>query len=64
MKASGVTLGSTCQIFADGKHAVREIAGVYLDPPEKVIVLCVDETVRIKVLDRTASRAPARRFCC
>jgi len=33
---------------------VRDIVGLYLDPPEKAVVLCVDEKSQIQALDRTA----------
>src|ERR1700737_849923 len=31
---------------------VRDIVGLYLDPPERALVLCADEKRRIKALDR------------
>src|SRR5665647_1917517 len=31
---------------------VRDIVGLYLDPPERVVVLCVDEKSQIQALDR------------
>ncbi len=37
---------------------VRDVVGVYLDPPEKAIVLCVDEKSQIQALDRTAPVLP------
>jgi transposase len=33
---------------------VRDVVGLYLDPPEKAVVLCVDEKSQIQALDRTA----------
>jgi transposase len=39
---------------------VRDVVGLYLDPPEKAIVLCVDEKSQIQVLDRTAPILPLR----
>ena len=33
---------------------VRDVIGLYLNPPEKAIVLCVDEKSQIQALDRTA----------
>ncbi len=39
---------------------VRDIVGLYLDPPEKAIVLCVDEKSQIQALDRTAPILPVR----
>ena len=37
---------------------VRDIVGLYLDPPDRALVLCVDEKSQIQALDRTAP-APA-----
>jgi len=39
---------------------VRDIVGLYLDPPEKAVVLCVDEKSQIQALDRTAPILPVR----
>jgi hypothetical protein len=32
---------------------VRDIVGLYLDPPDKALMLCVDEKSQIQALDRT-----------
>jgi transposase len=37
---------------------VRDIVGLYLDPPERAVVLCVDEKSHIQALDRTAPTLP------
>src|SRR6267154_1501618 len=37
---------------------VRDIAGLYLDPPERALVLCVDEKSQMQALDRTAPILP------
>jgi transposase len=37
---------------------VRDVAGLYLDPPERAVVLCVDEKSQIQALDRTAPVFP------
>ncbi|MGO9971342.1 MAG: IS630 family transposase [Solirubrobacteraceae bacterium] len=37
---------------------VRDIVGVYLDPPERAVVLCVDEKSQIQALDRAAPTLP------
>lgn len=37
---------------------VRDIVGLYLDPPEKALVLCVDEKSQIQALDRSAPVLP------
>lgn len=37
---------------------VRDIAGLYLNPPQAAVVLCVDEKTQIQALDRTAPILP------
>jgi transposase len=37
---------------------VRDIVGLYLDPPAAALVLCVDEKSQIQALDRTAPSLP------
>jgi transposase len=37
---------------------VRDVVGLYLDPPEAALVLCVDEKSQIQALDRTAPTLP------
>jgi transposase len=37
---------------------VHDIVGLYLNPPERAVVLCVDENSRIQALDRTAPILP------
>jgi len=37
---------------------VRDIVGLYLDPPERAVVLCVDEKSQIQALDRSAPTLP------
>jgi transposase len=39
---------------------VRDIVGLYLNPPEKALVLCVDEKSQIQALDRTQPVLPMR----
>src|SRR5438094_3918482 len=39
---------------------VRDIVGLYLNPPEHAVVLCVDEKSQIQALDRTAPLLPMR----
>jgi transposase len=39
---------------------VRDIVGLYLDPPERAVVLCVDEKSQIQALDRTQPLLPMR----
>jgi transposase len=37
---------------------VRDVVGLYLNPPERAVVLCVDEKSQIQALDRTAPILP------
>ncbi len=39
---------------------VRDIVGLYLNPPDKALVLCVDEKAQIQALDRTQPLLPMR----
>ena len=39
---------------------VRDIVGLYLNPPDRALVLCVDEKSQIQALDRTAPLLPMR----
>lgn len=48
---------STDPLFVD---KVRDIVGLYLNPPDKALVLCVDEKSQIQALDRTQPLLPMR----
>ncbi len=39
---------------------VRDIVGLYLNPPDRALVLCVDEKAQIQALDRTQPLLPLR----
>ena len=39
---------------------VRDIVGLYLNPPDKALVLCVDEKTQIQALDRSQPVLPMR----
>jgi transposase len=39
---------------------VRDVVGLYLNPPDKAVVLCVDEKTQIQALDRTQPILPMR----
>src|SRR5438034_5432884 len=39
---------------------VRDIVGVYLNPPDRALVLCVDEKAQMQALDRTQPLLPMR----
>jgi transposase/DNA-binding CsgD family transcriptional regulator len=42
------------------EEKVRDIVGLYLRPPDRALVLCVDEKSQIQALDRTAPILPLR----
>jgi transposase len=42
------------------EEKVAEIVGLYLDPPDRAVVLCVDEKSQIQALDRTQPSLPFR----
>jgi len=49
------------------KHFVEklyDIAGLYLNPPDKSLVLCVDEKSQIQALDRTQPGLPIKKGRC
>ena len=50
------------KISSDPKfeEKVRDVVGLYLDPPDRALVLCVDEKSQIQALDRTAPILPLR----
>ena len=39
---------------------IRDVVGLYLNPPDKAIVLCIDEKSQVQALDRTAPILPLR----
>src|SRR5258708_14985292 len=39
---------------------VRDIVGLYMNPPERALVLCVDEKSQIQALERTSPLLPMR----
>jgi transposase len=53
-------LTQTWKLSADPQFIdkVRDVVGLYLDPPERALVLCVDEKSQIQALDRTAPTLP------
>ena len=46
---------STDPFFID---KVRDVVGLYLNPPERAIVLCIDEKSQVQALDRTQPLLP------
>jgi transposase len=43
---------------------LTDVVGLYLNPPEKALVLCVDEKSQIQALDRTQPGLPLKRGRC
>jgi transposase len=39
---------------------VRDVVGLYLNPPDKAVVVCIDEKTQVQALDRTAPILPMR----
>ena len=46
---------SSDPLFVD---KVRDIVGLYLSPPDRALVLCVDEKSQIQAVDRTEPALP------
>lgn len=44
----------------DFVRKLRDVVGLYLNPPDKALVLCVDEKSQIQALDRTQPALPMR----
>ena len=43
------------------EEKVTEIVGLYLDPPDRAVVLCVDEKSQIQALDRSQPGLPLKK---
>jgi transposase len=43
---------------------LTDVVGVYLDPPDKAVVFCVDEKSQIQALDRTQPGLPMKKGRC
>ena len=50
-------LVETFKLSPDPQDKVRDVAGLYLNPPDAAVVLCVDGT-QVQALDRTAPMLP------
>ena len=55
-------LQRTFKISKDPKFSekVRDVVGLYLNPPDKAIVLCLDEKTQVQALDRTQPMLPLK----
>src|SRR6516165_1291811 len=51
------------QVSRDKNFAtkVADVVGLYLNPPDKALVLCVDESSQIQALDRTQPGLPMKK---
>lgn len=43
---------------------LTDVVGVYLDPPDKALVLCIDEKSQVQALDRTQPGLPLKKGRC
>jgi len=46
------------------KEKLEDVVGLYLNPPDKALVLCVDEKTQVQALDRTQPGLPMKRGRC
>src|SRR6266576_2067790 len=56
----------TFKLSRDSKfiEKLTDVVGLYLNPPQKAIVLCVDEKSQIQALDRTQPSLPMKKGRC
>jgi transposase len=59
-------LHRTFKLSRDPKFLAKlnDVVGLYLNPPEKAIVLCLDEKTQIQALDRTQPGLPIKKGRC
>jgi transposase len=59
-------LNRTFKLSRDPKfiQKLTDVVGLYLNPPQKAIVLCVDEKSQIQALDRTQPGLPLKKGRC
>jgi len=59
-------LSHTFKLSRDPKFVQKltDVVGLYLNPPQKAIVLCVDEKSQIQALDRTQPGLPLKKGRC
>jgi transposase len=46
------------------RQKLEDVVGLYLNPPDKALVLCIDEKTQIQALDRTQPGLPLKRGRC
>ena len=52
---------SVLSLTGDSEMKVQDVVGLYLDPPDKALVLAVDEKSQIQALDRTQPGLPIKK---
>ena len=59
-------LSRTFKLSRDAKflEKLTDVVGVYLNPPDKALVLCLDEKSQIQALDRTQPGLPLKKGRC
>lgn len=59
-------LSRTFKLSRDAKflEKLTDVVGLYLNPPEKALVLCLDEKSQIQALDRTQPGLPLKKGRC
>jgi transposase len=59
-------LSRTFKLSRDAKflEKLTDVVGLYLNPPDKALVLCVDEKSQIQALDRTQPGLPLKKGRC
>src|SRR5450631_3198900 len=59
-------LVKTFKVSRDKNFAakVEDVVGLYMNPPDKALVLCVDEKSQIQALDRTQPGLPMKKGRC
>jgi transposase len=59
-------LSQTFKLSRDPKflEKMTDVVGLYLNPPQKAVVLCVDEKSQIQALDRTQPGLPLKKGRC
>ena len=43
---------------------LTDVVGVYLNPPDKAVVMCIDEKSQVQALNRTQPRLPMNKGRC
>jgi transposase len=56
----------TCKVSRDKRFVEKltDVVGIHMNPPDKAIVLCVDEKSQIQALDRTQPGLPLKKGRC